>query len=236
MPAKKSDETKKKTTAAKKTTTKKTPAKKPVAAAKKTTTAKRTTTKKPVKKTAASTAKKKTTTTARKRTTTARKKATKVMTAVENQFDEGMADTQAYLKKKVSKKTKKTVANLTKRAEGVASSVEHLGEEVEHFADSIFPTSGWSQGLYNAQFHKKVSRLFVFRFLRWIIQWPVTVVWAIWYMIITIIHYIQMFIMGKRSKYLWNKQVRFWKHVVAWKSYLNGMTDARPEVIHPPVK
>lgn len=206
------------------------PAKKPATTTNETT-AKRKTTKKAVAKKPAT---KRTTTT--RKTANARTKASNVMHAVEKQFDEGMTDTQKFLNKKVSKKTRKTIQSVAHRADSVASSVEHLAEEVESVTDSIFPSKGGSQGIYNAQYHKSISRLFIFRFLWLILQCPIVFIWSIWYAVVTMIHYLIMFIIGKRDKYLWNKQVRFWKHIVAWKSYLHALTDARPAIIHPPVK
>ncbi len=154
---------------------------------------------------------------------------------IEQQFDEAMNDTQELLNKKVSAKTKKTAKNVAKKAEALAGSVEHIWEEVENITNSIFPSRSWSTSSFDAQYTSKVSRLFIFRFLWGIIQWPIMFVWTIWIFIIAVVHWISMFLLWKRTKSLRKKQVRYARHLINWKSYMNGLTDARPEIITPAV-
>lgn len=153
-----------------------------------------------------------------------------------------VADTEKVVDnavKNVTKKMEKHIdptlrdkANqIASEAEYVANTVEKFGDSVGSVTDSIFPSWSWSYGSYNADYTQQVSRLFIFRCLRLIIQWPVTLVWSIWYVIISVVHYITMFLTWSRDKTMRNKQARYRRHVIAWKSYMNALTDKRPDII-----
>jgi len=80
-------------------------------------------------------------------------------------------------------------------------------------------------------FEKKVSRLFIFRFL-WVI--PIIVpffVYNIWFSILSIVQFFHMLIFGERSKSLFEKQMHFVRYVVAWQAYTRFFTNARPAVL-----
>jgi phosphate uptake regulator len=155
---------------------------------------------------------------------------------------ESVASTEKVVDEAVEKATKKVAEqvtpefrdkanNIAHKAESFASEVEKIGDEVGKVADSILPTSWGSEWSYHAPFVSKVSRLFIFRCFWIIIQGPITGIWCIWYFIVSIVHYISMFLTGTRNKSLREKQTRFRRHVIAWKSYINALTDKRPAII-----
>ena len=131
----------------------------------------------------------------------------------------------------VSPKVRSKANKLAHEAETIASKVESFGQELEQVTDSIFSDMKGSDGQFSAERSEKVSRLFIFRCLRLILQGPILFVWSIWYCIISIIHYVTMFVAGKRNKVLREKQTRYRRHVIAWKSYMNALTDKRPELL-----
>lgn len=167
----------------------------------------------------------------RKKTVSTAKRVSTASAKIEKQFDEAMSDTQKLIDKKVSTKTKKTVRTVTKKAEAFAWKVEHLGEEVESLTDSVFPSTSGTKAAFHADYSSKISRLFIFRFLWMMIEGPIIAVRSLWICIITVIHWVTMFLSWKRNKKLWAKQQRFWNHIIQWKSYMNWHTDARPEII-----
>jgi hypothetical protein len=98
-------------------------------------------------------------------------------------------------------------------------------------ADSVLPASTGTEWTFHAAYEHQVSRLFIFRCLWLVIQGPVLFVWSIWYCIVSIVHYISMFLTGTRSKNLRDKQARYRRHVISWKSYMNALTDKRPAIL-----
>lgn len=84
---------------------------------------------------------------------------------------------------------------------------------------------------YEAPYEQKISRLFIFRCLwMWIEMW-VLIVWCMWICLVMFVEFWYMLILGKRSKALWNKKLRFMRHVNKWQAYLNALTDKRPQFI-----
>ena len=84
---------------------------------------------------------------------------------------------------------------------------------------------------YEAAYGDKISRLFIFRFLYMFIEMWVIWVWAIWLCLVMFVHFWYMLILGKRNKVMWEKVVRFMRHMTKWQSYLNAITDKRPNWI-----
>lgn len=84
---------------------------------------------------------------------------------------------------------------------------------------------------YEAKFVKKISRLFVFRFLYMVVELPIMMVWGIWIGLVTFVHFWYMLILGRRSKGLWKKQFRLARHVQKWNAYWMVLVDRRPEWI-----
>lgn len=54
--------------------------------------------------------------------------------------------------------------------------------------------------MFVASYDPKVSRLFIFRCLRLIVQTPIIAIRSVWYTVIAIIHVISMFLSGRRSQ------------------------------------
>lgn len=131
----------------------------------------------------------------------------------------------------VSPETREKAKQFAHQADSFASEVEKFGDKVGEVADSILPPTTGSEGFYTAEYTHHVSRLFIFRCLWLILQWPILAIWGIWYTIVTVVHYISMFISWKRTKTLREKQARFRRHVIARKSYMNALTDSRPDII-----
>jgi len=84
---------------------------------------------------------------------------------------------------------------------------------------------------YDAKFEKKISRLFVFRFLWMYVEMWVLMVWGMWLSIIMFLEFWYMLIFGKRVQAFWKKKLRFMRHVARWQAYLMALTDKRPDLI-----
>ena len=84
---------------------------------------------------------------------------------------------------------------------------------------------------FEAAYEEKISRLFIFRGLYLFIEMWVIMVWAMWIGLVAFVHFFYMLILGKRNKTLWQKFYRFSRHMSKWQSYLNALTDKRPEWI-----
>ena len=83
----------------------------------------------------------------------------------------------------------------------------------------------------DAPFTPKISRLFVFRFLWIFIEIWVLMVWAIWFSLVKFGQFCYMLVRGKRHRGMWNREMRFIRHGIKWYSYLNAITDRRPDFI-----
>ena len=78
-------------------------------------------------------------------------------------------------------------------------------------------------------YREEISRLFIFRGL-WIFVavWPMYA-WAIWIGIITFVHFWYQLILGRRHEVLFEKHVRFFRHINKWSAYLSFLVDKRPK-------
>jgi hypothetical protein len=104
-----------------------------------------------------------------------------------------------------------------------------VGEAIEEIAEWLFPSDHtWSSAAYDATWNEEVNRVFIFRFLWLIIEWPIMYIRWIWYTLISIYHVVTMLLNGKRNRNLWERQQRFWRHVVQRKAYMCGHVDRRP--------
>lgn len=75
-----------------------------------------------------------------------------------------------------------------------------------------------------------ISRLFIFRFL-WIFPLGILMMfWAIWIGIVTFLQVIYMLVMGKRAPWLWHHMALIFVYSTRWNSYLQFVTDERPEL------
>lgn len=80
-------------------------------------------------------------------------------------------------------------------------------------------------------FEPKISRLFIFRCL-WI---PVIaipfIVFAIWFGILSFVHFFYMLILGKRSRDIYDHQMAFIRYMAGWQGYLKYFTNGHPKVL-----
>jgi hypothetical protein len=113
-----------------------------------------------------------------------------------------------------------------------------LEEEVDEIADKVNALGsdvmgeGWGSTVENNfQFSQRVSRLFIFRFLWIFLQAPIIYFWTIWIVIVSVVHFIYMFLLWKRSRSLWEDQTRYARHLIKWNSYMKWIIDKRPKII-----
>ncbi|MFZ5365517.1 MAG: DUF4389 domain-containing protein [Patescibacteria group bacterium] len=93
------------------------------------------------------------------------------------------------------------------------------------------PESPKMQLKVEVPWREKISRLFIFRGL-WVFVFVwVLYVWMIWIGLINFVHFWYMLILGKRQETLWKKNVRFFRTITQWNSYLQNLTDERPKFI-----
>jgi hypothetical protein len=164
-------------------------------------------------------------------TTTKKINAQKAVSESEKVVDNAVKQVTKKIEKHIDPSLRDKATKIAGEAESVAESVENFWETIGSVADSILPSWKGTSGAFNASFEKNVSRLFIFRFLWLIIQWPIVFVWSIWYCVISIFHYISMFLTWSRDQTMRNKQARYRRHVIAWKSYMNAITDKRPDIL-----
>lgn len=88
-----------------------------------------------------------------------------------------------------------------------------------------------SKVTYSVEFEEKISRLFVFRFLWSYIEIWVLLVWTFWILLVSFCHFWHMLILGKRHKGLWQRQLRYQRHVIKWQTYNNCLANGRPDFI-----
>lgn len=149
----------------------------------------------------------------------------------EKAVDHAVDSVKKHMNKHIDPTLRDKANKFAGEAESMASSVEKFWESVGSVTDSILPSGNGTTGEFVAWFEKEISRLFIFRCLWLIIQWPVVFIWSIWYCIISIVHYITMFLTGSRDHTMRKKQTRYRRHVIAWKAYMNALTDKRPNII-----
>lgn len=157
--------------------------------------------------------------------------AQKAVTESEKVVDNAVHQVKQKMEKHIDPSIREKATKIAWEAESVATSVENFWETIGSVADSILPSWKGTTWTFNASFEKHVSRLFIFRCLRLIIQWPIVFIWSIWYCIISIVHYISMFLTWTRNQTMRNKQTRYRRHVIAWKAYMNAITDKRPDIL-----
>ena len=180
---------------------------------------------------------KKTTKSSTKKTSTTKKTADKQVKVAEKKLNAAMENAQKYVDSKVSPETKKKADELVHKADNVVGSLEDLWST---FLDDIFwwifPNKKGSTSTFDAEFTPTFSRLFLFRFLWYMVQWPVMAIWGVWYSLIALFYTVSFFVTWKRNKDLWSRMVRFWKHCISWKAFVIWLVDKRPPMVTPQVK
>lgn len=83
----------------------------------------------------------------------------------------------------------------------------------------------------DVKYEERISRLFIFRFLRMFIEIWILYVWMFWLFLISVVHFFHMLILGKRQEMLWKKQLRFFRHLQKWNAYLWNLTNVTPRWI-----
>ncbi|MFA6523684.1 MAG: DUF4389 domain-containing protein [Candidatus Peribacteraceae bacterium] len=84
---------------------------------------------------------------------------------------------------------------------------------------------------FDATYSKRISRLFFLRPLWMLIEMWVLMTWGFLVCVIRFLHFFYMIVLGRRSKALWEMQLRFLRHVSLWKAYMCAITDKRPKFI-----
>lgn len=80
-------------------------------------------------------------------------------------------------------------------------------------------------------FQPRISRWFIFRFL-WIPVIMVQIaVYAIWFGILSFIHFFYMLVLGERSASIFVKQLRFINFAGRWQAYLKYYVNDHPSVL-----
>lgn len=83
----------------------------------------------------------------------------------------------------------------------------------------------------DVRFEPKISRLFIFRFL-WA---PVIMVpfmaYAVWFGLLSLLHFVYMLLLGKRSRDLFDLEMDVVRYMVRWQMYLRFFTDKRPTIL-----
>jgi len=84
---------------------------------------------------------------------------------------------------------------------------------------------------YSVEFESRISRLFIFRSLWMYIEIWVLIVWSLWMLAVGFCHFWYMLILGKRHKGLWQRQLRFQRHVIKWQAYNGFLANGRPDFV-----
>ncbi len=84
---------------------------------------------------------------------------------------------------------------------------------------------------YSIAFEDRISRWFIFRSLWLFIECWVLMVWGLWFIVVSILHFWYMLILGRRSKDLWDAQMHYFRHTNKWKAYLMKLANGRPKFI-----
>ncbi len=150
---------------------------------------------------------------------------------VEAKMDEYAAKLTKKVGAKVNSDVKQKARKVADKVESVASKVEEVVNEIGGFIPNPNKTQSHSWINLEAKCHQEVSRLFIFRFLWLIIQWPIIYIWSIWIAIIMILQLLHMLILGKRNPVLRSKIYRFMTHTTKRNSYMTGFVDEQPKII-----
>lgn len=126
---------------------------------------------------------------------------------------------------------------LSSKTYHIAGAFDRLVDQIEQIISDIISlipiTSNTSTNdmTVKADYQEHVSRLFIFRRLRLIIQYFIMIVWSIWITIIFVLQCLHMLLLGKRNANMHARLVRFVAHITKWSSYIMGLTDHRPEIL-----
>jgi phage-related tail protein len=141
-----------------------------------------TSTKKPVKKPAAKKPTAKKTTTKKVADTT--KKISDGVAKAEAAVDNAVNTATAKVKKTIGTKHTNKVADFAHKADELAGKASDFADQADTFAQDVLPASTGSDVEITAEWDEKISRLFIFRFLRLIIEYWVFVVRGLWMAVI----------------------------------------------------
>lgn len=121
---------------------------------------------------------------------------------------------------KASPAVKATIAKVSRKAAVLEQEVDEIADKVNELGSDVIGNGSGSTVNTDFQYSQKVSRLFIFRFLWAIIQLPIIYFWSIWIVIVSVVHFLYMLLLGKRSRSLWEDQTRYTRHLIAWNSYM----------------
>lgn len=131
----------------------------------------------------------------------------------------------------IPEKVKVTAQDVAHTAEEVSKKVDEIVDKVDDFADGILPEQKGTDVDIDPWYEANISRLFIFRFLWIIIQYPILFVWGIIVTIVSIINFIYMLVTWKRHESMRHALVRFTRHTTKWSMYISWLIDKRPEII-----
>lgn len=137
-------------------------------------------------------------------------------TDIEKSMDKAAAKVVA----KASPAVKSTIAKVSKKAAILEAEVDEIADKVNELGSDMIGDANGTTVTIDYQYSNKVSRLFIFRCLRLLIQAPIIYFWSIWIIIVSIVHFFYMLLLGKRAKSLWEDQVRYARHLMKWNSYI----------------
>lgn len=149
----------------------------------------------------------------------------------EGAIDDVVGKATAKVDEVIPEHAKNTAKDVVKKAHEFAGKVDQFTWKIDDFADDVLPEQTGTDIEIQPQRNQSVSRLFIFRCLWMIIQYPIIMVRGFVIFFAIIINRIYMLIMGMRSRYLRNSIVRFYLHNIKRASYVSGITDKRPEII-----
>lgn len=154
--------------------------------------------------------------------------ATKIEDVMDTYADKVTKSMESKIDPELSKKAKQVAWKVESVADGIEDAVNDLAWFIPHVGKNNRKESSFS---VHADFTEKVSRLFIFRWLRLIIQLPISYIRSIRFGITRIAQILYMLIVGKRNKTLRSKNLRYISHMNKRYSYLLGLTDKEPKII-----
>lgn len=156
------------------------------------------------------------------------KAATKIEDVMDEYADKVSKTVESKIDPEMSKKAKAVAWKVESVADGIEDTVNDLAWFIPHIGNNDWKESSFS---VHATYTEKVSRLFIFRWLRLIIQLPITYIRSIRFGITRIVQVLHMLILGKRNKTLRTKNLRYVSHMNKRYSYFLGLTDKEPKII-----
>lgn len=147
-------------------------------------------------------------------------------------IEDKMDEYASKITKSIDPKVNQKAHDVANKIDGVANKVEGVVNEIGSFIPNADESDADASTVsIEFTYTEKVSRLFIFRLLWLIIQWPIMYIRGIWFTIIWILQLLHMLVMGQRERSLWNKTTRYVRHATKRYGYILWMTDRLPKII-----